>query len=613
MAKNPNAHPSYPDAHPTAPGGMSQAALRLELAEKHGIKMDQTRDVKWPVLIEWVIEQRRLREQEKAGIYVGGPDKITELIVEVSDQSDTETLSMPAGIDEAAALQQSYAEATRDDLATMLAELEGEADGEVEVVEDPIRMGAFKVQIEPVDLLAEELHDDTPSMLISDPDTYDYVFNGHAGAGPSASERWLNCTESLRMSREFLETLDPNQMVEWARSNIAARQGTTAHAAAEAEALLVLGRAEQAEVDITLMELSINPDDGEQYDEEMGEYITEYVDLIKSYADERGAENILIEERVSAWIPLTGEHEGETYEVRGSTDCSVLPTQADPTLVVTDLKYGNGIDVEVDENSQARIYALGVLDTLVDDEGALTVPVGDIVYHIVQPRLGGIKTWSETLDDLLDWRDEVLSPGLTQALYGGGGFNPSETACQWCPARGRCAALAEQRLTSAAELFNVIVEAEYADGPGAFPETGTLANDRLGSLLAQIEGLTKIKDDIKSEVQRRLLRGEEVPGYQLVNYTPPRTWNDEAVTYLKDEADLWTEPQLLSPTQALATIQKMRGKDSPLLSVIEQHIIHHDKKPVVAREGDRRKPWTGKPVEDMFANEDGDERAVIES
>lgn len=573
-------NPAYPDAHPTAPGGMSEKALIAELVEKHGWMEADAKALKWPQKIEQVIEERRAREAEQRC-------------------EPHETINCATCNGAEAEFEESLADAPD---PSMFGTDDEPLDDGLPDPEDPeALMAALRTARE-----ADEAAQPTQrGLLIKDPSgegTLDYIFDGHMGAGPSASERWMHCTASLGASRAFLETLTPRQQETFAIANLSARQGTTAHAAAEVEARMVLGQVDQSEVDMTLLELSIEPDEaGEAYDDEMAEYIEEYVDLVKSYAQDRGDDHVLIEQTVEAAVPLTGMHEGEVYVIRGSGDCIVLPDATDPapSLVVADLKYGDGIDVGVDENPQVRIYALGALGLLVNDDGELITDVETVVYHIVQPRLGGIKTWEEPLADLLQWRDEVLAPRLTAALFGadeGATFAPSESACQFCPARGGCAALAETRLTMAADLFDVIVESEFVDGPGAFPETATLTHDRLGELLTQIAGLVDIHKDLKAEVERRLFRGEMVPGWQLVNYTPPRKWKPDAAERLprEDNPDLWCEPSLVSPTQA----EKILGKD--VYPQIEELVEKPDKRPVVAKEGDRRKPWTGRPPEAMF-------------
>lgn len=427
----------------------------------------------------------------------------------------------------------------------------------------------------------------------------DYMFDGHYGASPSGAERWMRCTASVSQARRFLETLTPNQQKEFASGSSAAREGTTAHAVAEAKIRAMLGDIDETELKTTLMELAIMPEEGEGYDDEMDEHVDEYVDLVKTYAD--AEREVLVEQRVMAAIPLTGSHDGEVYTISGSTDVTVLPTEDEPELVVGDLKYGKGMDVSVDANPQARIYALGVLELLSDEDGNLTTDIETVTYHIVQPRLGGVKTWSEPLEDLLDWRDDVLAPALTAALYGkdeGAVFAPSDETCQWCPARGDCPALAEERFAKASDMFDAVVEAEYENGPGSFPETDTLSDERLGSLLEQALSVEKLAAELKAEAQRRLFRGAKVPGFKLVNYQPSRKWSDEAEELLSDHPLLW-KSRLVTPKQALDILAAEKADASEVEALIEKP----DVRPVIGKENDRRKAWEGKPPEAMFNDE----------
>src|SRR5690606_7677645 len=156
-------------------------------------------------------------------------------------------------------------------------------------------------------------------------------------------------------------------------------------------------------------------------------------------------------------------------------------------------------------------------------------------------------------------------------------------------------------------LFDTIVEAEFKDGPGAFPETTLLDDQTLGDLLAQVQGLTKIAEDLKAEAQRRLYRGGSVPGYQLVSYTPPRKWTATAAEKLidvleeEDVEQLWKR-SLITPTQAIKTLKAI-GYEDPDDALVEL-IDVPEKRPVIAPEGDRRKTWQGRAPEDMFAVED---------
>jgi hypothetical protein len=604
-------NPAYPDAHPTAPGGMSRKALVAELIQKHGYEVGTKAKwdlVSWPDLIDLVVEERLEREAEaKASeeVYVG-TDENGEDVYLPEPQSmfeDEGPEPEPEGEgDGVVDLDDEFMDATssiEDEVSKAL------ADDEPDML-DPETFFA--------EMVAErEAYEETlpPPLFLGIPGVRDYVFDVHAGAGPSGAERWMNCTMSLTASRRFLETLSPNQQVAYAQSGTAAQQGTTAHNVGEAEANHILGRITTDELDHTLLELAANPvEDDVAYDDEMAEYVSEYVGLVQTYATERGAEAILIESVVEAIIPLADMHDDEFYVIRGSLDFAALPTPEDNTLVVGDLKYGKGIEVDVDSNPQIRLYALGLLSEMADDEGNLP-DIEEIVYYIIQPRLGGIKEWRESVDDLLEWRDEVLSSALTKALYGeaeGATFNPSELACQWCPARGTCPALAEKRITEAADLFDAMVEAEFEDGPGAMPVPTTLDNDRLGELLLQITGLEKLKAALKEEAQRRLHRGEEVKNFTLVNYTPARQWvsHDDPIEVVKAVTGLSTEQKralfkprtLVTPTQA----EKILGPEG--YKAVASQVVVPDKVPLISTgPNDKRKVWEGKPPEQMFEDE----------
>lgn len=476
--------------------------------------------------------------------------------------------------------------------------------------EKPKRKSRTKKKDEPaiedelIDLDAEiaELVDNqpepAPSIFMGLPGVHDYRMDGHAGVGPSGAERWMSCTASLQASREFLETLTENQLREFAKANIAAREGTTAHSAAESKALLALGRIDDNEHEHNLLELANMPaTDTESYDDSMSDFITEHVDLIMQVAQDRGHDNVLIEHRVLAPVALTGDHADEVYEVPGSADFVGLPVEGVPDLIVGDLKYGQGYEVEVKENKQERIYALGVLASLCDEEGNLTVDVETITYYVIQPRIGGISTWTESVEDLLAWVDNELAPALTAALYGpeaGAEFVPSDEACQWCPARGSCPALALARTEAATEVFDIVTDAEVA---GEQVIAGTMDNDMLGSLLAQVNGLVDLQKDLKAEAQRRLHRGDQVPGFKLVSYTPRRVWDEDAPEELDEVAALW-ERKMLSPTQALLAVQG----DDELTELVGSKVVAPDKRPIVAPEKDKRKEWVGRAPEDMFTD-----------
>ena len=58
-----SANPAYPQAHPTAPGGMSQKQLVAELTSEHGWTVTEAQALKWPEHIDAVVEGRLDRQR----------------------------------------------------------------------------------------------------------------------------------------------------------------------------------------------------------------------------------------------------------------------------------------------------------------------------------------------------------------------------------------------------------------------------------------------------------------------------------------------------------------------------------------------------------------------
>ena len=71
------------------------------------------------------------------------------------------------------------------------------------------------------------------------------------------------------------------------------------------------------------------------------------------------------------------------------------------TLRVIDFKYGKGVPVEVTDNAQMKLYALGALA-----QYALLYKVERVILSIAQLRLGEPSEWETTPDELYKWASE---------------------------------------------------------------------------------------------------------------------------------------------------------------------------------------------------------------
>lgn len=79
-------------------------------------------------------------------------------------------------------------------------------------------------------------------------------------------------------------------------------------------------------------------------------------------------------------------------------------------LRVIDFKYGKGVPVEVTDNAQMKLYALGALA-----QYALLYKVERVILSIAQLRLGEPAEWETTPDELYKWASEYVRPRAQQA------------------------------------------------------------------------------------------------------------------------------------------------------------------------------------------------------
>lgn len=362
----------------------------------------------------------------------------------------------------------------------------------------------------------------------------------HATLSASGSSRWLNCPGSVRMEAGIERPSSPY-----------AAEGTAAHGLAEKCLRNNLDAAQ-------LIGETFNEHEATQ---EMVDYVQEYLDYVRSIKG-----NLIIEQRVdfSRWAP--GGF--------GTADAIILN---DGTINVIDLKYGKGVRVDAEENSQAMLYALGV----VNDFGDL-YEIKDLILTIVQPRLDHISEYEITLEDLLTWGCKVVE--AAQATIGEDTeLVPGKVQCRFCAAKDRCPALAEHNLKLINDGF------ETYETPGTRKHIDKLLPEQIALILNNIDGITKWAKDLEAYAQSQLELGEEIPDYKLVQGRSLRKWADEeaaskALVRKLTKRQAYTE-KLISVAQA----EKLLGKDSPL---INKHAFKPEGKPTIAHVSDKRKAIT---------------------
>ena len=308
----------------------------------------------------------------------------------------------------------------------------------------------------------------------------------HAVLSASGSKRWLSCPPSARLERKFPD-----------KAGEAAQEGTLAHALAEARIRHWLG--EISENGLTLRIDNIRHD--ALYSPEMGEYVSEYVDLcIEKINAAQGV--ALVEERLdfSRWVK----------NGFGTGDMVII---GDGVLEIVDLKYGKGVPVSAEGNTQMQLYALGAIE-----QYGYIYDFDHVRMSIFQPRNGGLSTQLMSVDELLAW-GESIKPIAELAYAGKGDFKAGEH-CRFCRAAAQCKALADYNLE--------IAKLEFRDAD-------LLTDDEVSFVLERVDGLVRYAEKIKTFALAEALKGHKWPGFKIVAGRSNRRITDavEAVKLLR--------------------------------------------------------------------------------
>ena len=357
----------------------------------------------------------------------------------------------------------------------------------------------------------------------------------HAYLSASSSHRWLACPPSAKLCAQEEDRGSPYAM-----------QGTCAHELGQYLLERALGRQTRDPTE-----------DLDYYDAEMQEAAEAYCSFVMEQVEAAKAlckdPLVCVEQTLdfSKWV----EHGF------GTGDAVLV---ADGLLHIIDLKYGVGIVVEADHNSQMMCYALGALDTFGD-----LYEIDRIRMTIFQPRRENVDTWEIGKDELLRWADEVLAPTAKLAYDGEGEFHAGEH-CQFCKIKATC----RKRSEYAMELAKY----DFADAP-------TLDADEIAAILPQIDALISWAEDVKTFALQQALAGECFPGWKLVEGRSNRKYTDEAAVaavVTKAGYDPY-EKKLLGVTAM--TKQLGKKKFDELLSGL---VVKPQGKPVLAPETDKR-------------------------
>ena len=342
----------------------------------------------------------------------------------------------------------------------------------------------------------------------------------HALLSASGASRWLNCTPSPRLEEGFAN-----------ESSSFAEEGTLAHEFAELNLkrdLCLISEAQYLNLTAYLKELNTF------YSIEMEDFVQTHIDyVLEQFAEAKRKTPdaiLLIEQKVDITHLIEN----------GFGTCDVIII-ADGTLEVIDLKYGLGVRVSAEDNSQLKLYGSGALEAY-----DLMYDIRTVKLTITQPRMDSISSWEVSAEDLRQWGEEVVKP-KAQIAYAGEGEQVTGDWCRFCKASPRCKAQADKAL----ELAKL-----------DFAEPMLLTDAQLIEVYAQSPQVTKWLSAVTDYIFKEAMNGKKWEGYKLVDGQNHRGWTDEskAASILYDKGfaddDFYNDPKL----KGIGDIEKLVGK-----------------------------------------------------
>jgi hypothetical protein len=378
----------------------------------------------------------------------------------------------------------------------------------------------------------------------------------HSSIGASGAKRWMACPASIVLAERSPADVSN-------KTSAYAEEGTKAHNLAEA----ILRR----EIGIPLGEGDKHILDEVKGDDEMFKYVAQYcqpiVDLVEATPD--------AEVQIEAHVNMAYVHP----DLFGTADAVVFDPN-EQHLHVFDLKYGQGIMVDAEENPQLLFYAGCVF---------MDYMPKTITSYIIQPRANTgdtHKSWTYGVDRLMDFEGELKSAigriDHIRDTVEGKPITAEDVCvgdhCQFCPAVSIC----PKHLANFTALEEVI------------PQDGKLVeqytDEQVHHFLSMQKPMMKWFASLEEGIESRLLDGEDLEHFKLVNKRANRAWKNEATVKRKFGKRKVTKEVMLSPSQA----EKVLGKE-----VVEPYWEKPEAGVTMALVGDRRKA-VNPPALEMF-------------
>lgn len=354
----------------------------------------------------------------------------------------------------------------------------------------------------------------------------------HSDLGGSGVERWENCPGSVALLKRLREALLDMGIPLDSDEPDYRREGTAMHEAAEH--CLTKGLDTWEIVGHTFNETEI--------DGPMSNAIQVYLDRCRQDMDKATAFGV--EARISS--PIHPEFYGTTDFWAFLVHDGIVPPRPmnevfgdNYELVVRDLKGGEGIIVEPDDNPQLKYYAFGIIDGWERRASVELHPDLKVRLSICQPRAfhhtGQVtREWVTTVGEIKAWVKAILVPAMLATEYDHG-LKAGEW-CRFCPAKLICPLLVG--LARAAAVHDPKEIVSYSD-------------ENIGRSYQHVQAIKFYLKALEEEAFTRLNRGRTMDGFvKLVPKKANRVYSVGA-SVIKDKFgdDAMTKPEVKSPAE----------------------------------------------------------------
>lgn len=375
----------------------------------------------------------------------------------------------------------------------------------------------------------------------------------HALLSASTAHRWLKCPPSARLEK----------LEEVSECSVYAEEGTDAHKLAEIYLSWEYGKDTKERFAERWNEFK---NESKYYNEEFNEYVLDFVNDVKQITAEISKQG----KSYHIYFELRVNYSNFVPQGYGTSDVVIV---TEDTIIIIDLKFGQGVPVSAIGNPQLRLYAMGTLNLFPNSKFIKTV--------INQPRLLHMDSEEMTKEYLLKWCQEEVKPAADLAIEGRGQLNATEDGCRWCKLAGKCAARADLRLAQAQREFEIIDHTEdlakviTVEQIATILEIAPLFNDWFG--------------DVQKYAYKLAMNGTHIPGFKLVEGRTTRQITDKEVVAKKLIENGYTIEQITKPVELLgiSKLEALVGKKK-LPELIGDYLIKPRGQPTLVSDEDRR-------------------------